>query len=164
MPIPFLLHIWCSDQTTLPHHTQNYGHHPQYSGQTPFQEGTSDFHYELKLYMKGPRTVYAIPVSPGWLTLSWLGKTAKLIFIFFSFRLLLRWSMGNIMWQSQSHKRCNKSYITVMSHIVTSHSHNMWQRSQLTDMRTVGNKMHSHDSNCIYSVANLTGTLSSSLC
>jgi len=25
----------------------------QYSGQIPFWEGTSDFHYELKLYMKG---------------------------------------------------------------------------------------------------------------
>jgi len=32
------------------------------------------------------------------------------------------------------------------------------------DMRTVGDKMHSHNSNCIYSVANLIGTLSSSLC
>ena len=31
------------------------------------------------------------------------------------------------------------------------------------DMRTVGNKVHSHD-NCIYSVANLTGTLLSSPC
>jgi len=31
-------------------------------------------------------------------------------------------------------------------------------------MRTVGDKMHSHNSNCIYSVANLIGTLSSSLC
>jgi len=32
------------------------------------------------------------------------------------------------------------------------------------DMRTVGDKVHSHDSNCIYSVANLTGALLSSLC
>jgi len=32
------------------------------------------------------------------------------------------------------------------------------------DMRTVGDKVHSHDSNCIYSIANLTGTLLSSLC
>ena len=32
------------------------------------------------------------------------------------------------------------------------------------DMRTVGDKTHSHDSNCIYSIANLIGTLSSSLC
>jgi len=31
-------------------------------------------------------------------------------------------------------------------------------------MRTVGDKMHSHNSNCIYSVANLTGALLSSLC
>jgi len=64
--------------------------------------------------------------------------------------------MGNITWQSQSHRM-------VTSHIVTSHSHSMWQKSQLIDMRTVGNKMHSHGSNCIYSVANLTETLSSSL-
>jgi len=33
----------------------------------------------------------------------------------------------------------------------------MWHRSQLTDMRTVGNKMHSHNSNCIYSVAKSNG-------
>jgi len=32
------------------------------------------------------------------------------------------------------------------------------------DIRTVGDKMHSHDSNCIYSVANPMGTLLSSLC
>jgi len=32
------------------------------------------------------------------------------------------------------------------------------------DMRTVGDKVHSHNSNCIYSVANLMGTLLSSLC
>jgi len=31
-------------------------------------------------------------------------------------------------------------------------------------MRTVGDKMHSHNSNCIYSVANLMGTFLSSLC
>jgi len=32
------------------------------------------------------------------------------------------------------------------------------------DMRTMKNKTHSHNSNCIYSVANLIGTLLSSLC
>ena len=32
------------------------------------------------------------------------------------------------------------------------------------DMRTVGGKVHSHSSNCIYSIANLMGTLLSSLC
>ena len=32
------------------------------------------------------------------------------------------------------------------------------------DMRTVGDKIHSHDSNCIHSIANLIETLSSSLC
>jgi len=31
-------------------------------------------------------------------------------------------------------------------------------------MRTVGDKIHSHDSNCIHSIANLIETLSSSLC
>jgi len=39
------------------------------------------------------------------------------------------------------------------THIVTSHGHSMWQRSQLTGMRTVGGKVHNHDSNCIYSIA-----------
>jgi len=34
----------------------------------------------------------------------------------------------------------------------------------MSNMRTMGDKVHSHDSNCIYSVANLTGTLLSSLC
>ena len=103
--------------------------------------------------------------------LSWLGKIAKSIFIFLflSFRLLLRWSMGNIMWQSQSHKAVTKVIEMVTSwschtFIVISHSHRMWQRSQLMDIRTVGDKVHSHDSNCIYSVANLMETLSSSLC
>jgi len=32
------------------------------------------------------------------------------------------------------------------------------------DIRTVGDKTHSHDSNCKHNVTNLTGTLSSSLC
>jgi len=32
------------------------------------------------------------------------------------------------------------------------------------DMRTVGDKMYNHDSNCIYSVANLMGTLLNFLC
>jgi len=31
-------------------------------------------------------------------------------------------------------------------------------------IRTVGDEVHGHNSNCIYSVANLMGTLSSSLC
>jgi len=68
MPTQLLLHVPGPDQTTLPHRMQNHGHHPQYSGQTPFQEGTGDFHYEPKLYVEGPRTVHAIPVSPGQLT------------------------------------------------------------------------------------------------
>jgi len=32
------------------------------------------------------------------------------------------------------------------------------------NIRTMEDKMHSHDSNCIYSVVNLMGTLSSSPC
>jgi len=47
---------------------QNHGHYFQYSGQTSFQEGTSDFYYELKLYVEEPRTVHAILVSSGRLT------------------------------------------------------------------------------------------------
>ena len=31
------------------------------------------------------------------------------------------------------------------------------------DMRTVGDKVHSHNSNCIYSIANLMGTIEFSL-
>jgi len=34
---------------------------------------------------------------------------------------------------------------------------------QLIDMRTVGDKVHSHNSNCIYSVANVTETIEFSL-
>jgi len=34
----------------------------------------------------------------------------------------------------------------------------------MSNMRTMGDKVHSYDSNCIYSVANLTGTLLSSFC
>jgi len=58
------------------------------------------------------------------LEMSWLGKTAKSIFIFlfffffFSFRLLLRWSMGNITWQSQSHKG-----VTEVTECHVTHSH-----------------------------------------
>ena len=52
----------------------------------------------------------------------------------------------------------------VTSHImhrVTGYSHS---KGQLVNMRTVGDKMYSHNSNCIYSIVNLMGTLSSSLC
>jgi len=68
----FQLRSWLTDtgpdQITFPYYMQNYRHYPQYSGQTPFQEGTNDFHYKPKLYVEGPRTVYAILVSPGQLT------------------------------------------------------------------------------------------------
>ena len=48
---------------------------------------------------------------------------------------------------------------------VTSHSHSMWQRSQLTsNIEIIGDKEHSHNSNCIYSIVNLIETLLSSLC
>jgi len=44
--------------------------------------------------------------------------------------------------ESQS---CDRSHGMVMSHEVTSHSHNMWQRSQLTsNIETIGVKEHSH--------------------
>jgi len=46
-------------------------------------------------------------------------------------------------------------------HRVTGYGHS---KGQLVDIRTVGDKMHSHNSNCIYSIVNLMGTLSSSLC
>jgi len=53
----------------------------------------------------------------------------------------------------------------VTSHGVISHSHSIWQRSQLTsNIETMGDKEHSHNSNCIYSIVNLTRTLLSSLC
>ena len=54
-------------------------------------------------------------------------------------------------------QRCDRSHRMVMSYIVTSHSHSIWQRSPLTSMRTVGDKVHSHDSNCIYSVVKSNG-------
>jgi len=101
---------------------------------------------------------------------SWLGKTAKSLFIFlfffFSFLLLLRWSTEIITWLVTESQRCDRSYkngyVTVISQ--WSHSHRMWQRDHLMDIRTVGDKVHSHNSNCIYSVANLMRTLSSSSC
>jgi len=34
----------------------------------------------------------------------------------------------------------------------------------MSNMRTIGNKVYSHNSNCIYSITNLMETLSSSLC
>ena len=58
-------------------------------------------------------------------------------------------------------QKCDRGHRMVTSHTesqVTSHS--MWQRSQLMNMRTVGDMVHSHNSNCIYSIANLTGTRS----
>ena len=68
--------------------------------------------------------------------------------------------MGNIIWQSQSHKRCDSGHRIVTLHRVTSHSHGMWLKSQLmSNMRTIGDKVHSYDSNCIYSVVNLIETL-----
>ena len=104
--------------------------------------------------------------------LSWLGKMAKSLFIFlflfFSFRLLLRWNMRNIMWLVIDSQRYNRSHRMVISwshhNEVTSHSYGIWQRSHLIDMRTVEDKVHSHNSNCIYSVANLMRTLLSSSC
>jgi len=52
-----------------------------------------------------------------------------------------------------------------MSHGVISHSHSIWQRSQLmSNIEIMRDKEHSHNSNCIYSVVNLMGTLLSSPC
>jgi len=60
---------------------------------------------------------------------------------------------------------CDRGHGMVMSQGVTSHSHNMWQRSQLmSSIETIRVKEHSHISNCIYSVENLMGALLSSLC
>jgi len=90
-----------------------------------------------------------------------LAKQLSQYLYFFSFPLLLllRWSMGKYhMTVTKSQKRCDSG------HRMLCHSHSMWQRSQLINMRTMGDKIHSCDSNCIYSVANLTRTLSSSLC
>jgi len=54
-----------------------------------------------------------------------------------------------------------------MSHIM-SHSHKSWSQhvtqKSADGHENYGDKMHSHNSNCIYSVANLTETLSSFLC
>jgi len=62
-------------------------------------------------------------------------------------------------------QRCDNNHIMVTSHGVTGHRSQHVTGSQLTNnMRTVRDKVHSYDSNCIYSVVNLTGTLLSSLC
>jgi len=69
MLTPLLLHILGPDQINPSHIACKITDTiSQYSGQTLFWEGTSDFHYKPKLYMKGLRTVYAILVSPGQLT------------------------------------------------------------------------------------------------
>ena len=91
-----------------------------------------------------------------------LAKRLSHYLYFFSFLLLLRWSMGIITWLVTESQRCDSSHRMVMSQ--WSHSHRMWQRDHLMDIRTVGDKVHSHNSNCIYSVANLMRTLSSSSC
>jgi len=57
------------------------------------------------------------------------------------------------------------SQILVILHGITSHSHGMRPRSQLTsNLETMGDKVHSHNSNCIYSIVNPMGTLLSSPC
>jgi len=66
--------------------------------------------------------------------------------------------MGNIMWQSQSHKICDIGHRMVTVTMV-------WQCNHMTsNIRTVGGEVHSHNSSCIYSVENQMGTLSSSPC
>jgi len=69
---------------------------------------------------------WAIGSSSVWVLFSDCHDLAKqlsyylyfFLFLFFSFRLSLRWSVGNIMWLSQSHRM-------VTSHRVTSHSHSI---------------------------------------
>jgi len=54
-----------------------------------------------------------------------------------------------------------------ITHHIT-HSHKLWSQhvtqKSADGHENCGDKMHSHNSNCIYSVANLMGTLSSFLC
>ena len=86
-----------------------------------------------------------------------------LIFLFFSF--ITKVEHGKYHMTVTESQRCDISHRMVTSHGVTSHSHSIWQRSQLTsNLETMRDKKHSHNSNCIYSIVNLTGTLSSSLC
>ena len=48
---------------------------------------------------------------------------------------------------------------------VIGHGHNMWQDSHMiSNMRTVGDKVHNYNSSCIYSIENQMGTLLSSSC
>jgi len=42
-------------KSALPHSMQNHGHYLSVLQSDPLSEGTGDFHYELKLYVKGPR-------------------------------------------------------------------------------------------------------------
>jgi len=95
------------------------------------------------------------------LFLLWLGKIAKSLFNISFLTKVEHGKYHMTLIESQ------KGMIVVMewSHHTQSHSHSIWQRSQLiSNMRTEGNKVYSHDSNCIYSVVNLMGTLLSSLC
>jgi len=48
--------------------------------------------------------------------------------------------------------------------MLQSQSQHMTGNHMMGNMRTVGGKVHSYDSSCIYSVKNQMGTLSSSPC
>jgi len=89
--------------------------------------------------------------------MSWLGKTAKSIFIFlfFSFLLLLSWTY----YTEGSTEKCH--IVTVTWQEVTL-SHHMMSYNRSHDRH--GKVVHRPCSNCISSIENLTRTLLSSLC
>ena len=86
-------------------------------------------------------------VSRRPMSLLWLGKMANISFFFFS--LLLGWSIGRYhvtvtksqkVWQQSQN---GHSHVTHNG--ITSHSHSMWQRSQLmSSIETMGVREHSH--------------------
>ena len=79
------------------------------------------------------------------------------IFLFFSFLLLLSWTY----YTEGSAGKCYVTSVTVTSQEVTA-SHHMMSHDQSHDRH--GKIVHRPCSNCISSVENLMGTLSSSLC
>ena len=91
------------------------------------------------------------------LSVSWLGKIAKSLFIFLFFYFILSWTY----YTEGSTGRCHITSVTVTWQEVTL-SHHMGSHDGSHDRH--GKLVHRPCSSCISSIENLIGTLSSSLC